>query len=80
MLERLFKNIIMKESWKYIFGDLSEIYKIIDKKREEYSKSNLQIFPSNDYIFRCLHYFDINENLHLFQFQHNLHKVQHNHP
>tara|TARA_Y100000816_G_C26102472_1_gene584723 strand:+ start:1704 stop:2360 length:657 start_codon:yes stop_codon:yes gene_type:complete len=51
----------MKESWKYIFGDLSEIYKIIDKKREEYSKSNLQIFPSNDYIFRCLHYFDINE-------------------
>ena len=51
----------MKESWKYIFGDLSEIYKIIDEKREEYSKSKLQIFPSNDYIFRCLDYFDINE-------------------
>ena len=53
----------MKESWKYIFGDLTEIYKIIDQKREEYSKSNLQIFPSNDYIFRSLNYFDINEKL-----------------
>ena len=51
----------MKESWKYIFGDLSEIYNLIDQKREEYSKSNLQIFPSNDYIFRSLNYFDINE-------------------
>ena len=51
----------MKDSWKYIFGDLSEIYKIIDEKREEYLKRELLIFPSNQYIFRCLHYFDINE-------------------
>lgn len=51
----------MKESWRYIFGDLSEIYKIIDVKREEYSKSKLQIFPSNEYIFRALNYFEINE-------------------
>ena len=51
----------MKESWKYIFGDLSEIYKIIDEKREEYSKSKLQIFPSNEYIFRALNYFEFKE-------------------
>ena len=51
----------MKESWRYIFDDLSEIYKIIDIKREEYSKSKLQIFPSNEYIFRALNYFEINE-------------------
>tara|TARA_B100001093_G_C26831311_1_gene1016273 strand:+ start:1991 stop:2647 length:657 start_codon:yes stop_codon:yes gene_type:complete len=51
----------MKDSWKYIFGDLSDIYSLVDQKREEYSKSKLQIFPSNEYIFRCLNYFEINE-------------------
>ena len=51
----------MKDSWKYIFGDLSDIYSLVDAKREEYSKCKLQIFPSNEYIFRCLHYFEFNE-------------------
>ena len=51
----------MKDSWKYIFGDLSDIYSLVDQKREEYSKSKLQIFPSNEYIFRSLNYFEINE-------------------
>ena len=32
----------MKDSWKYIFGDLSDIYSLVDEKREEYSKSKLQ--------------------------------------
>lgn len=49
----------MKESWKYIFGDLSEIYKIIDNKRKEMLETKLQIFPSNEYIFRSLNYFEI---------------------
>lgn len=51
----------MKNSWKYIFGDLSDIYSLVDQKREEYSKNKLQIFPSNEYIFRSLNYFEINE-------------------
>ena len=28
----------MKESWKYIFGDLSEIYKIIDENGKNIQK------------------------------------------
>lgn len=51
----------MKDSWKFIFGDLCDIYSLLDEKREEYSKSHLKIFPSNEYIFRSLNYFEINE-------------------
>lgn len=51
----------MKHSWEYIFGDLCKIYDMIDEKREEYSKSKLQIYPSNEDIFKAFNYFEITE-------------------